>query len=145
MYPFELSQMVFPPGQSPAAMERLFRQINRKQSLQATAATATLGFWVAEFAGKIQEVELGLAVLPASGESMVFDVRKNGSTILTAAFTANPTTATAKRIDLSHLLSPSLSVFSEGDLFTVVRTYTAGGGPAMTYSQVTVYPGVLNL
>lgn len=136
---YALSQEVFPAGLSPVAMDRLFAMVNKAASLQSTAATATLAAWIAEFDGVVKDVQLDLAVLPAAGESMVFDVRKNGSTILTATYTAN-NTLTVKRVGLGYLLTGTHS-FVKGDLITVVRTYVAGGGPAMTASQVTIFPG----
>lgn len=138
---YELSQEVFGPGHGLRAMNEMFKLINRKSSVQATAATATLGTWVADYSGHIQEAQAVLGVLPASGESMVIDIRKNGSTILTGTLTVNSST-TSKYTDMTSLISAALASFVPGDIFTVVRTYTAGGGPAMTYSEVTIFPAV---
>ncbi len=94
-------------------------------------ARAMPGASPANHSGKVRSIFIVLAVLPASGETMSYDVLVNGVSILSAPFVASDTTA--KYVELTV---PAAAQINEGDLVTVTRDYTAGGGPAMTYNTI---------
>src|SRR5574343_1575122 len=72
-------------------------------SLVAAAASATAPLWVADYDGELIDAFVAIGTLPAAGESMVFDIQKNGASILTATLTINNAT-TAKVNDLYSLI-----------------------------------------
>jgi hypothetical protein len=112
----------------------------RGQSEQATAATlassAMVGLTPATQNGKITSLYLVSADNAASGESMVFDVLKNGVSILTATYTFNSSSTKDAQIELP-LAAASANV-AVGDRLTVARTYTAGGSPTMMATSVVI-------
>jgi len=133
----------FPPGIK--TIGKLIGHLRSRENIQAVAATladtaAAAVVWIATFDGEIGDIVIATKTVPAAGESMVFDVKKNGTSILTLAKTLDSTAGTPKTQSISSLLDLSKVSFSKGDVFTVNRTYVAGGGPAMTYNQVTIEP-----
>ena len=110
-----------------------------EQKTAATLATSLMNRGVVTHPGKIEEILLttGPAACDAS-ESMVFDVLKNGSSILTATYTYD-STVTPGQHSLMSLLDPTKAVLAVGDKLEVSRTYTAGGTPTpMTHTRVDV-------
>lgn len=115
------------PQLTPKATASMLGVAAQVTHFQATAADLAANyFFTAEFAGKIDELVVTSSAVCAAGESMTIDVLKNGATILTAT-TAYVAAATDKVIKL--LLDPNKASFVAGDVFTVTRDYTAGGGP----------------
>ena len=112
----------------------------RGQSEQATAATAAtaavVGLTPATQSGKITSLYLVSSDAAASGESMVFDVLKNGVSILSATYTFNSTKTADTQIELP--LAAASANIAVGDRIAVSRTYTAGGSPTMTATSVVV-------
>ena len=112
----------------------------RGQSEQAVAASlsaaAVAGVTPATQSGKITSLYLVAATAAAAGESMVFDVLKNGVSILTGTYTFNNTKSADVQIELP--LAPASANLATGDRLTVTRTYTAGGSPTMTATSVVV-------
>lgn len=128
------------------AIKRLIGLLHRAYSEQAVAAaqTATLmNKGIATHQGKIISLFVVLGVLPAAGESMTVDIRKNGVSILQGGtpITLNAAlfTGTTKKYRgfLSFVDPTKLDIFY-GDKLEVVRTYTPGGTPAMTTNVVGV-------
>lgn len=119
-------------------IEKLMGVIQRCTHEQAVAADdaarALPGASPARHSGKVRSVFATLAVLPASGESMSYDVLVNGASILTAPVVVD-STYTDKYIELFAIAGAQISI---GDLVTVTRDYTAGGGPAMTNNSISV-------
>lgn len=111
---------------TPEAIKSLFALANEKSSKQGAAADLTEIVWVAEYDGEIDELVAIAETLAAAGESMTIDVQKNGATVLTAT-TAFVAGGTDKLVTL--LLDKEKKSFKKGDVFTVIRDYTAGGGP----------------
>lgn len=115
------------PHFTPKGKASLLAMISQELHFQATAATlAAAHFFVAEFDGKLDELLAKAGATAAAGESMTIDVLKNGSTVLlnTTAFAAS---GGNKVVSLN--LDPDKASFVKGDVFTVTRTYVAGGGP----------------
>lgn len=114
-------------------------QATSEQKTAATLATSLMSKGVATHPGKIRAIWLTLGpAQPASGESMVFDVLKNGASILTSAYTHDSTTNTGL-VDLMFRLDATKQDIAVGDKLEVSRTYVAGGGPTpMTHSRVDV-------
>lgn len=120
-------------------IEKLMGVIQRCTHEQAVAADdaarALPGASPARHSGRVRSIFVVLAVLPASGESMSYDVLVNGASILTAPVVVD-STYTDKYIEFSVLAGGAQ--ISIGDLVTVTRDYTAGGGPAMTNNSISV-------
>lgn len=102
------------------------------QSSGANAAAETKAIFTAKATGVLQSFQVGQIVPPdtaagSSGRTVTFDLKKNGTTVLSAAVTLNSTNAAYA------LTSATLSVvnFVAGDVFTVVVTV---GGSAGTHS-----------
>ena len=135
------------PGATPYTINRIVGQIYRCKSEQATAATlaATL-LWVATFDGRIGDAFVQLSAAVAAGESMTFDLLRNGASIMTGGtpLTVNSTNGTAKaQIDLLTLIDPIKVSFVKGDVFTVSRVYAAGGGPTpMAHNSFVMEPSL---
>lgn len=117
---------------------KLLGKILQKDHLQTTAATlAGAVMWVADFAGLLGDAYVTMAVLPGAGESMVFDLLKNGASVLTGTLTVNNSTTSKGQLKLA--IDPNKASFVPGDVITCSRTYTAGAG-AMTDTQVSIEP-----
>jgi hypothetical protein len=111
------------------------RCVHEQATAADDAARALPGASPANHSGKVRSIFIVLAVLPASGESMSYDVLVNGVSILSAPFVATDTSVTEKYTELTV---PAAAQINEGDLVTVTRDYTAGGGPAMTKNTIGV-------
>jgi hypothetical protein len=111
-----------------STLARMIGRIYRMKNFQSTAAdlsASVLG--QAEFDGEVGRMYVTIGTLPASGETMTVDVLKNGVSILSAVLTISSTSA--KFVEITTLDVTKKS-FSEGDVFTTTRDYTAGGGAA---------------
>jgi hypothetical protein len=115
----------FPLNGSSAA--RLRARIDRISSNQATAATLTEQY-ISETAGKIQALSVVIAATPGVGESLVVDVQNNGVSLLTAPATLDSATS-GKGVKSLPVIANSF--IAAGDVITFIRTYTAGGAPAL--------------
>lgn len=104
--------------------KKLRGRIDRVVSNQAAAASGS-DLHVLDVAGDIQSLSVITAANPASGESLVIDVQRNGVTILTAPLTLNNTTPGKVLYNFTPVAGTRLNL---GDVITFVRTYTAGGG-----------------
>lgn len=114
---------------SDKAGAKLLAHIEQREHIQTTAADATgTVIWIASFSGVLYDAYVVLANLPGAGESMVFDLLKNGATVLSSAFTADATTVTAKGT-FALSIDPAKDSFVKGDVFVASRDYTAGGTP----------------
>lgn len=89
-------------------------------------------------AGKITSITAYYSVRPAAGESMAVDVLKNGVSVQTGALSIASTSPVGPAV-ATMALDATLVDFVDGDLFKIVLTYVAGGGPApMTIQDVRV-------
>ena len=95
---------------------------------QHTAVDATTLLWVATQDCDIRDLYVFAGTACASGESMTFDVKKNGTTILSGVLTVDSTSTPRTKASMMSLVGANTHL-SEGDVLTVVRDYTAGGGP----------------
>jgi len=103
---------------------------------QQTAATATTKH-IVRHSGLIKRLEVGTVAAPGAGESMTFDVQKNGATILTGGpLSIDQATAASPAgvFNATAAVIPGSSV-AVGDVISIIRTYTAGT-PAMTETTV---------
>jgi hypothetical protein len=127
-----MSKLTFTPDFetpfSAKAIDRVIGRINGGSTLQQTAASATGSLlYHADFAGYIGDLYAIVSVKPAAGESMQFDLLKNGVSVLGTAIIVNSSNWILDQIYFySNIVTFSFKV---GDLFTVTRTYTAGGSP----------------
>ena len=104
--------------------------------VQATAGNqAAVLIGTAPFAGVLQ-VEAQVGAIPGSGESMVFDVLVNGSSVLASALTADENTSPAARTQLAGDVG-GVSV-AKGDEVAISLTYTAGTATPIINSAVRV-------
>lgn len=130
------------------AYRKLIGKIEQESSSQVIAAdSADDVLWHATFDGQVGDLFATIKALPAVNESMSFDVKKNGTSILTAPYVATSVNTTTKTIDLYASIDPAKRSFVVGDVFTVTRDYTAGGGPTpiannTVYIEPTVGPYV---
>jgi len=134
------SKYDFPPPMGDKQINKLIAQINRKEHIQDTAADlAAAHLWTAEWDGEIGDIIVSVGAACAAGESMTFDIFKNGVSILSAVITIDSTTA--KYVNGYSKLSTK--TFVAGDVFTCTRDYTAGGGPTPTLdSMVAIEPTI---
>ena len=93
---------------------------------QDVAASGTTQVFMAMAAGKINDVIAVAETAAAAGEDMALDVQINGVTCLTSAITIDSTSGTTPEVGT---VDTAANTLARGDLITVVRTYTAGGGP----------------
>jgi hypothetical protein len=92
-----------------------------------TAATSeTRGLWVARGAtGTVLAFRAGTIVACIGAATITLDLKKNGTTILSAVLTLNNSSVARVVQSASLVASPNYVV---GDWFEVVITATAGGG-----------------
>ena len=129
----------YPVGLSRVAYHEEVGRVHRAVGAQLVAATlASQYLWIASFKGQVCDLTIGISALAASGESMVFDVLKNGVSILSSTYTVDSTITTKEVIDLFSRLTAAGKSFVEGDVYTVARTYTAGGGPTPLGATVVI-------
>lgn len=126
-------------------IERLMGVILRMQHPQAAAASASASLLgVVTQSGELRSLTVLSAAIAASGESMTIDVLKNGVSIMLGGtpFTINATTVPAgdvrKQKELKALVDPAKLSFLAGDILTVTRVYTAGGGPTPMTATVVI-------
>lgn len=104
---------------------------------QATGVSATIPLGIATHAGQVIDVRF-MAVTPLGGnDTYTVDVRKNGTTILTAVIAAaNTDAAYASKVGALAASPENLAV---GDVLTAVVTYThsTGTAPADVLIQAT--------
>lgn len=123
------------------AVARVIGHIEQATHSQAVAATLAANFaWIATFAGILGEVYAVTAATAGAGESMVYDVLKNGVSILTSTLTVNTASGSKKQIPLA--IDPTKRSFVAGDVFTVARTYTAGTATPIGANAVVLEPTV---
>lgn len=107
------------------------------QAWQETAASNTIAMGICPKDGTIVSCKAACITVPASGESMSIDVKKNNVSILSSPITIDDSATARTAID-GTLDSGQVSV-SAGDFFEAELTYTAGGSPTpMTDTVVTV-------
>jgi len=130
--------------QTPQTIQSRLAISLREKHTQAVAANLAAAFiWTAEFDGIMDEVVAQTHGAPAAGESMTFDVLKNGVSILKSVITLDSTDTTLN--DFGKI-DPDKATFKAGDIFTVTRVYTAGGGPTpMTDTVVIIRPAPFGL
>lgn len=134
-------EQLITPALSPEAIKSLFGLANQHLSKQGAAANLTDVIFVAEFDGEIDEIIATCGTLSAAGESMTVDVQKNGVSILTSTTAFTAAGASGKVVPIA--LDPDKKSFVKGDVFSVVRAYTAGGGPTpMKDTLVIVRPTI---
>jgi len=124
-------------------LPKVIGHIENSKSQQLTAATSTGDFiWQATFDGVLGDAEVSFYGTPASGESMVYDIQKNGTTVLSSTLTISSTTS-GKTQSFKSVFAPGSIHFVKGDVFTINRTYTAGGTPTpVAHNVVTLYPSI---
>lgn len=117
------------------AAKHLIGHINRATSSQGAAASVASPAGLVPSldpvhqAGQIQDISFVSSAQPATGESLVLDVTVNGVSILSGTYTFNGTLEADTVYSLKGLLvNKQLNV---GDIVRVIRTYTAGGSPAL--------------
>lgn len=104
--------------------------------LQAVAADATTNSFIAPAAGTILGVYAKSGATAAVGESMTFDVQIAGVTCLTAPISIAPAQTTVAQ---AGTLAAAVS-FTAGQVITIIRDYTAGGGPTpMVNTLVSIF------
>jgi hypothetical protein len=120
------------PGLSAASAYKMAGKVQRQSVKQITAADATLGIWTAEYDGVIGDagIQLGAALADVvTDETMSFDVKKNGTSIMTGGtpLVLGPTTTLVHDLYLS--LDKDKCSFVKGDVFVVTLDYTVGSAP----------------
>jgi len=110
--------------------QHIARRFARLKSVVVTAADATAQlFDILEAKGEIVQVRAVIhGAMPASGESMTFDVLKNGVSVLSSVITHNSSVSTLDKAIVGTLDATKVRV-EAGDKITWTRDYTAGGGP----------------
>jgi len=93
---------------------------------QATAASLDIDVMIAQQDGTIESFKAVSGATAAAGESMTVDVQIGGVSALTAAITLD---AAATTVVQSGTIDTAANSFSAGDIISIVRVYTAGGGP----------------
>lgn len=83
--------------------------------------------------GSIVAAVAMLEVQPASGESVVLQVRKNGTNISGATVTLSSSTTAKTPVTIPSMVGVT---YAQNDEFDVVETYTAGGSPALAGTQL---------
>ncbi len=134
-------------GDDPRSLETMIRELQQESNKgaivslvddRAVAATETITADIAPADGEIVAANAYPQVTAAAAESMTVDVMINGVTALTGVITMDNASGIAV---VAGVLDSAAVEFSAGDKITVVRTYTAGGGPT-PMSSVAVSVGV---
>ena len=121
---------------------KLIGHINMADSLQTTAATlAGDHCWMATFDGRLGDAYVVLDADPSGAETMEYDLQKNGTTVLTGTLTLDNTASHEQQHSLKALFDDAEISFVTGDVFTVDRTYTAGGG-AVEVNKLVIEPSL---
>lgn len=125
---------------------KMIGKLNQSKNTQAAAVTlaatdAAAVLWHASFTGAIYDLFILLDADPGAAETMVYDVKKNGTSILTGTLTVDDTFDSTKQISLRDLGKIDDVNFEVGDVFTVDRVYTAGAG-LVEYNTVVIEPSL---
>lgn len=110
------------PSNTPSGSVEIFA------SSQATAASATVPLGIATRAGFLVDTRVA-AITPLTGNATyTVDIRKNGTTVLSAAI--GLLTTTAARASVVGALAVANTPVAAGDFFEAVITNTPGTGAA---------------
>ncbi len=108
--------------------EKVKQRVVERHSQDGTAASQTIGIHRADGAGVVHSFLVWFAEAKNSGAATVTaDLKKNGSSILTAVISTDSTTPAAINTDVVGAFSGTPS-YADGDHFTVEIVATAGGG-----------------
>jgi len=109
---------------------KILSHLFKGQSEQATAADAELavpGMAPTTQSLMVYDAYAMLTNACASGESISFDIKVDGSSILTEPLVLDDTSDVKTQLRLS--VDPAKRFIPRGSIVTVVRDYTAGGAP----------------
>ena len=90
-----------------------------------TSYTKTV--YVANAPGTVQSFAAGVLVAAAGAATYTLDLKKNGTTVLTAVITLDNANA-INVVEAGTVVSSGVEDYVAGDVFTVVTVATAGGG-----------------
>lgn len=96
------------------------------QTSGVTTTTVTQTIHVARFAGYVDSLFAGNLAICAGAATITVDLKKNGTTVLTAVLTLN--SANTNGADVAATIDPAQEAYVAGDRFDLVVTATAGGG-----------------
>jgi hypothetical protein len=99
-------------------------QVNYSQVHGTAAVTERKPIYIARAAGSVVAVRAGSVVACVGAATIVVDVKRNGTTILSATITLD----NANTAYVPESGSVSVTSYSADDVFEVVVTATAGGG-----------------
>lgn len=107
---------------------RLGRKVTQltHSDVQAAASSETTFAFLAMRAGAINDVIAVAETAAAAGEDMAIDVQINGVTCLTSAIVLDDAAGVTPQVGT---VDTAANTLARGDIVTIVRTYTAGGGP----------------
>lgn len=130
------------PAANDKTVAQLLGILQRKVQHQTTAATSASDF-LGQFesdgvVGDIYVVVKATGGALGVGESMVYDVQVDGTSVLTATLTVNAASDLTRQISFASLLDSNHTSGKLGQVATVVRTYTAGSGAKMLDNSVTL-------
>lgn len=126
------------PISGPKQMQRVLGMIGRLMDVQQVAAGSAVSStnkYTARHEGRLTRIEIDTVALAASGETMIFDVQKNGTTVLTATPEIVHTTTPVGLYDVSSLIVAGTFV-SVGDIISIIRT--AAGQSTLAETGVSV-------
>ncbi len=125
-----IAQQFQGPGNVPAGSVEIFA------GTQATGASGTVPLGIASRAGIIKDCRVAAITPLGAGDTYTVDIRRNGTTILTAPMAL--LSSTAARASVVGTLAASLAAVAVGDFFEAVATYThaTGTAPANVVFQV---------
>jgi len=90
-----------------------------------TATTETVVLFVARAGGTVLQFVGGMVGANVGAATVTFDLKKNGTTVLTGVVTLDSADAAYATVAGTLVATPT---YVAGDVFTVVITATAGGG-----------------
>lgn len=133
--PAILNKSFHTPFSGPDGVPEMKGMHGRVNDRQATATDATVKY-ASKHDGKVRKAMIFVEALPAAGESMQFDILVNGVSILSGTpLVTNADTTTAGWYDILGLVATKGIKF--GDVVSIFRDYTAGGGPTpMAFTEV---------
>ena len=105
-------------------------------AIQATGASATIPMGIASRSGIIRTARIAAITPLGAPDTFTVDIRKNGTTILTAPIAL--LSSTGARISVLGALAVANTPVAAGDFFEAVFTYghTTGTAPANVIAQV---------
>ena len=128
------------PFSGDRALRKIRGLLHKYIDTQQTAVGApTTSKYVSRTEGKVLRVLIGLATAAAAGETMVYDIQVNGTSIFTSTPQAGASLA-AGLYDATGLVAAHQTV-KVGDVISFVRTYTPGGGATMTENDISLEVG----